>query len=192
MNRLVFATNNAHKLDEVRAMLPDFQIVSLAEIGCFEDIPETANSFVGNAQLKSDFITQKYGLDCFSDDSGLEIDSLNGAPGVYSARFAGEPTNHEQNIQKVLNKLQGVENRTARFITVIALNWKGKTHFFEGTVEGSIREEKSGVAGFGYDPIFQPNGYEITFAEMTQDEKAKISHRGNAVKKLVTFLKENL
>lgn len=192
MNKIVFATNNAHKLEEVSTMLPDFQIISLADIGCFEDIPETANTFVGNAQLKSNFITQKYGIDCFSDDSGLEIEALHGAPGVFSARYAGEPVNHENNINKVLSEMQHVDNRNARFITVIALNWKGKTHFFEGTVEGIIRREKSGVSGFGYDPIFQPNGYEITFAEMSLNEKTSISHRGIAVRKLVSFLKLNL
>jgi len=188
MNKIVFATNNAHKIEEVRALIPQLEILSLADIGCTEDIAETEKTFQGNAALKADFITKKYGFDCFSDDSGLEIEALMGEPGVYSARYAGEPTNHERNIEKVLKNLEQIENRKARFITVIALNYQGKKHFFEGTVEGIIRPEKSGNEGFGYDPIFQPNGYEITFAEMTQTQKSNISHRGNAVKKLIEFL----
>ncbi len=191
MNRIVFATNNAHKLEEVRALLPDYEVVSLADIGCYDDIPETATTFYGNAALKANYVTTKYGLDCFSDDSGLEIDALNGAPGVFSARFAGEPVDHDNNIRKVLEELKGVTNRNARFITVIALIRNGESYFFEGTVEGTIRTEKSGEGGFGYDPIFQPNGYDITFAEMSQDKKSSISHRGNAVKKLVQFLESD-
>ena len=188
--KLVFATNNAHKLEEVRAMLPQFEILSLADIDCHDDIPETADTFQGNAALKADYITEKYGLDCFSDDSGLEIVALQGAPGVYSARYAGEPVNHEKNIEKVLQNMMGKTQRNARFITVIALNYNGKKYFFEGTVEGEILTEKHGSGGFGYDPIFKPNGYDRTFAEMTQDEKAQISHRGNAVKKLMGFLQD--
>lgn len=188
MNQIVFATNNAHKLEEVRAMIPQLEILSLTDIGCTDDIAETENTFQGNAALKADFITKKYGLDCFSDDSGMEVEALNGEPGVFSARYAGEPTNHENNIAKVLKNLEPIKNRKARFITVIALNYQGKKHFFEGTVEGIITSEKSGNEGFGYDPIFQPNGYEITFAEMTLTQKSKISHRGNAVKKLIEFL----
>jgi XTP/dITP diphosphohydrolase len=188
MNKLVFATNNQHKLDEVRAMIPQFEILSLADIGCTEDIPETAATFQGNAALKADYITKKYGLDCFSDDSGLEIEALKGAPGVFSARYAGEYGNHEKNIEKVLLKLNDKPNRNARFITVIALNWNGNKYFFEGTVNGKIRHEKSGSFGFGYDPIFQPDGYDSTFAEMSQVQKGSISHRGKAVEKLVSFL----
>ena len=187
-SKLVFATNNAHKLDEVRGMLPQFEILSLSELNCHEDIPETADTFQGNAALKADYITEKYGLDCFSDDSGLEIEALHGAPGVYSARYAGEPVNHEKNIEKVLQNMSSETHRNAHFITVIALNYKGEKYFFEGTVEGQILTEKHGTAGFGYDPIFKPNGFDRTFAEMTQEEKAKISHRGNAVKKLMDFL----
>jgi len=188
MDKIVFATNNAHKIEEVRAMIPQLEILSLKDIGCTDDIAETENTFQGNAALKADFITKKYGFDCFSDDSGLEVDALGGKPGVYSARYAGEPTNHEKNIEKVLKNLEQIENRNARFITVISLNYQGKKYFFEGTVDGNITTEKSGKEGFGYDPIFQPNGYEITFAEMTQTQKSKISHRGNAVKKLIEFL----
>jgi len=188
MNRLVFATNNAHKLDEVRAMLPQFDLVSLADIGCHDDIPETADTFQGNAALKSDFITQKYGLDCFADDSGLEVEALNGAPGIYSARYAGEPVNHSRNIEKILREMEGNPNRNARFITVIALNYKGTQYFFEGTVEGTLTHAIQGNGGFGYDPIFKPNGYDITFAEMSQEQKSKMSHRGHAVQKLLNFL----
>ena len=187
-SKLVFATNNAHKLDEVRGMLPQFEVLSLSDLNCHEDIPETADTFQGNAALKADYITEKYGLDCFSDDSGLEIEALHGAPSVYSARYAGEPVNHEKNIEKVLQNMSGETHRNARFITVIALNYKGEKYFFEGTVEGQILTGKHGTAGFGYDPIFKPNGFDRTFAEMTQEEKAKISHRGNAVKKLMDFL----
>ncbi len=188
MNQLVFATNNAHKLEEVRAMLPQFQIVSLSDIGCHDDIPETADTFHGNAAIKSDFITQKYGLDCFSDDSGLEVEALHGAPGIFSARYAGEPVNHTRNIEKILRELEGNPNRNARFITVIALNYKGSQYFFEGTVEGSLTTSIQGIGGFGYDPIFKPFGHEITFAEMSQEQKSKMSHRGHAVQKLLNFL----
>ena len=190
MKKLVFATNNDHKLNEVRAMIPNFQILGLKDLNCYEDIAETADTFHGNAALKADYITLKYGLDCFSDDSGLEVDALNGEPGVYSARYAGESVNHDKNIQKVLSNLQNNFNRKARFITVIALNYKGEKYFFEGTVEGEILNEKKGNGGFGYDPIFMPNGYQVTFAEMTQADKSKISHRGKAVEKLVKFLLE--
>lgn len=188
MNKIVFATNNAHKLAEVRALIPNWEIVSLKDIGCVAAIPETANSLQGNAQLKADYITKNYGFDCFADDTGLEIEALNGAPGVYSARYAGEEANSEANLQKVLTHLKGKENKNAQFRTVIALNIATKTHIFEGVCKGKILTEKSGESGFGYDPIFQPMGFNKSFAKMTQTEKGKISHRGKAVRKLISFL----
>lgn len=189
MHRLVFATNNAHKLQEVAAKIKgQITVLSLDDIGCDEDIAETGSTFRENASIKSHYIFNKYHLDCFGDDSGLEIDALNGEPGVYSARYAGSHGDHEANISKVLIQLQGKTNRTARFRTVISLLWNGVEHFFEGTVEGSIRPERSGTEGFGYDPIFQPDGYDVTFAEMTLDEKNAISHRAIAVEKLLEFL----
>lgn len=189
MHQLVFATNNAHKLQEVAAKIDgQIKLLSLDDIGCFDDIVETGLTFRENASIKSRYIHDKYKLDCFGDDSGLEIDALNGEPGVYSARYAGEHGNHEANINKVLINLKNTTNRKARFRTVISLIWNGEEHFFEGVVEGVIRNEKSGTKGFGYDPIFQPEGYEITFAEMSLEEKNKISHRARAVEKLVVFL----
>jgi XTP/dITP diphosphohydrolase len=186
---LVFATNNAHKIEEVAAKIgSQFTIRSLNDIGFNEDIAETGATFHTNASIKSQTIYQKFKLDCFGDDSGLEILSLNGEPGVYSARYAGEHGNHDANIDKVLQKLEGITDRRARFITVISLIYNGKEHFFEGTVEGTIRHERSGAKGFGYDPIFQPDGYNITFAEMTMDEKNSISHRARALEKMVEFL----
>jgi len=191
MYRLVFATNNAHKLQEVAAKINgQITILSLNDIGCNEDIAETGITFHENASIKSHYIFNKYHLDCFGDDSGLEIDALNGEPGVYSARYAGKHGDHDANINKVLTLLQDNPNRTARFRTVIALLWNGTEHFFEGTVEGTIRHERSGTEGFGYDPIFQPDGYDATFAEMTLDEKNAISHRAIAVEKLLEFLNE--
>jgi XTP/dITP diphosphohydrolase len=190
MHQLVFATNNAHKLQEVAAKIDgQIKLLSLDDIGCFDDIAETGQTFRENASIKSRNIHDKYKLNCFGDDSGLEIDALNGEPGVYSARYAGEHGNHEANINKVLINLKNTTNRKARFRTVISLIWNGEEHFFEGTVEGFIRNEKSGTQGFGYDPIFQPDGYEITFAEMSLEEKNKISHRAKAVEKLVVFLR---
>jgi XTP/dITP diphosphohydrolase len=191
MHQLVFATNNAHKLQEVAAKINgQIKLLSLDDIDCFDDIAETGQTFRENASIKSHYIHDKYKLDCFGDDSGLEIDALNGEPGVYSARYAGEHGNHEANINKVLINLKNATNRKARFRTVISLIWNGEEHFFEGTVEGIIRNEKSGTQGFGYDPIFQPDGYEITFAEMSLEGKNKISHRAIAVEKLVAFLGE--
>ncbi|MEO6851903.1 MAG: non-canonical purine NTP diphosphatase [Mucilaginibacter sp.] len=188
--QLVFASNNRHKLEEIAAKTGnDIQLLTLADIGCNDDIEETGTTFKENASIKSHYIFEKYNLNCFGDDSGLEIDALNGEPGVYSARYAGEHGNHDANMVKVLEKLAGIENRRARFKTVISLLWNGEEHFFEGTVEGTIRHERSGTHGFGYDPIFQPDGYAITFAEMSLEEKNKISHRAKAVEKLVGFLK---
>ncbi len=189
MQQLVFATNNAHKLEEVSAKIKgSIQLVSLNDIGCNDDIEETGTTFSQNASIKSHYIYNKYHLNCFGDDSGLEIDALCGEPGVFSARYAGEHGNHAANNQKVLEKLSSSTNRKARFRTVISLLWNGEEYFFEGTVEGTIRHELSGAAGFGYDPIFQPDGYTLTFAEMSLDEKNAISHRAKAMDKLLNFL----
>jgi XTP/dITP diphosphohydrolase len=187
--QLVFATNNRHKLEEVADKISgELQLLTLADIGCTTDIEETGITFKENASIKSRYIYNNYQLSCFGDDSGLIVDALNGEPGVYSARYAGEHGNHAANIKKVLDKLQGIENRKARFITVISLIWNGEEHFFEGIIEGTIRHQPTGNGGFGYDPIFQPDGYEITFAEMSMDEKNKISHRARAMEKLIKFL----
>jgi XTP/dITP diphosphohydrolase len=192
MQQLVFATNNAHKLTEVQvAVAGKIKLLSLNDIACHDDIEETGSTFEENAAIKSHFIYNKYQINCFADDSGLEIDALNGEPGVYSARYAGEHGNHAANNQKVLEQLEGVANRKARFVTIISLIWNDEEHFFEGTVEGTIRPELSGSDGFGYDPIFEPDGFDITFAEMTLAQKNAISHRGRAVEKLVEFLNKN-
>lgn len=190
MKKLVFATNNAHKLDEIRAILGDkVEILSLNDINCHADIPETADTLQGNAALKAQYIYENYGLDCFADDTGLEVEALNGAPGIYSARYAdGEGHDSEANMKKLLSEMQDKENRKARFRTVICLIEDGKEHFFEGIVNGSIIRERKGGAGFGYDPIFMPDGYSETFAEMGNDEKNKISHRARAVQKLCEYL----
>ena len=172
-------------------MLPDtIQIVSLESIGCFEEIPETAATIEGNAILKANYITQKYGFDCFADDTGLEVDSLNGEPGVYSARYAGEQRNAEDNMNQLLGELSNKPNRKAQFKTVIALNFQGKQHLFTGIASGEITLEKMGTGGFGYDPIFKPNGYENTFAELSLEIKNEISHRGKATKLLLEFLEK--
>jgi len=190
MTELVFATNNRHKLNEVSAKIGDsFKLLTLNDIGCHEDIPETGITFHENASIKSHFIYERYQLNCFGDDSGLEIDALNGEPGVYSARYAGKHGNHQANNEKVLQQLAGKTNRSARFKTVISLMWNGEEHFFEGVVEGTIRTAPAGTEGFGYDPIFQPEGFDITFAEMTLEEKNHISHRARALEKLIAFLR---
>lgn len=189
MRQLVFATNNSHKLAEVAAKIEGrIQLLSLDDINCHDDIAETGLTFKENASIKSRYIYNKYKLNCFGDDSGLEIDALNGQPGVYSARYAGEHGNHAANNAKVLEMLKTATNRKARFRTVISLMWNGGEYFFEGTVEGSIREGLSGTDGFGYDPIFQPDRYTVTFAEMAMAEKNAISHRAIAVEKLISFL----
>ena len=189
MRRLVFATNNKHKVEEVRAALDGLvEVVTLAEAGLHGEIPETADTLQGNAKIKADFVTNNYHLDCFADDTGLEVEALNGAPGVYSARYAGEGCSYHDNVVKMLEAMKGITNRKARFRTVIALNLNGKQYFFEGIVNGKILEEEHGDGGFGYDPIFQPDGYDETFAEMPMDIKNKISHRGQAVQKLYEFL----
>ena len=193
MKKIVFATNNAHKLQELRQMIGSiYEVLSLADIGCHEDIPETANNIEGNAQMKAQYVKEHYGYDCFSDDTGLEIDALNGEPGVHSARYAGPGHDSEANIDKVLAKLQDVpmEQRTARFRTAIALIQGGEMQMFEGQVEGVILTERHGTGGFGYDSIFQPiEGDGSTFAQMSPHEKNSISHRGRAVAGLVEYLK---
>ena len=187
--QLVFATNNQHKLDEVQVKVGDsFKIVSLKEIGCFEDIAETGTTLEENASIKSQYINQNYKVNCFADDTGLEIFALNNEPGVYSACYSGD-RDFNKNMDLVLQKMQDITDRNARFRTVISLIINGKEHFFEGTVNGNIRTEKSGSEGFGYDPIFEPEGYNITFAEMSLEEKNIISHRGRAMEKLIAFLK---
>jgi len=189
MLELVFATNNHNKLIEVQQLLPDtIKLLSLSDIGCNEEIPETAETLAGNAKLKADYVTQRYGYDCFADDTGLAVSALDGAPGVYSARYAGEDCTPEDNIQKLLAELINRDNRSAQFSTVIALNLKGKQYLFEGICEGGILYEKQGEQGFGYDPIFKPLGYTTSFAEMTLAEKGQISHRGKAVARFVEFL----
>lgn len=186
---LVFASNNKNKILEIQSILDgSIKILSLEDIGCHEDIPETADTIEGNAILKADYVTKKYGYDCFADDTGLEISALNGEPGVYSARYAGEQRNSDDNMNKVLNGLNNVSNRKAHFKTVIALNLNGKQHLFTGIVDGSITQDKKGDQGFGYDPIFQPEGYEETFAELPLTVKNKISHRGKATQQLIDFL----
>jgi XTP/dITP diphosphohydrolase len=191
MQQLDFATNNRHKLKEVAAKIKgQLVLLTLDDIGCTDEIEETGLTFKANASIKSHFIWERYGLDCFGDDSGLEIDALNGEPGIYSARYAGMHGNHKANNDKVLANLQGLTNRKAQFRTVISLMWQGEEYFFEGLVAGTIRQEISGTDGFGYDPIFQPDGYDITFAEMSMDEKNSISHRALAVEKLIAFLNE--
>jgi XTP/dITP diphosphohydrolase len=190
MSKLVFASNNKNKILEIQNMLPaNIAILSLEDIGCFEDIPETAHTIEGNAILKADYVTKKYGYDCFADDSGLEVDALNGEPGVFSARYAGEQKNPQDNIDKLLAALEGQANRNAQFKTVIALNLNGRQQLFTGIIQGEITKEKIGTGGFGYDPIFRPNGYHHTFAEFTLEQKAAISHRGIAVKQLITALR---
>ncbi len=190
MQQLVFATNNQHKLEEVQAMIAGlFSLKSLADIGCTEDIPETADTFEGNAALKSEYLLTHFGLDCFADDSGLEVEALNNDPGVYSARYSGS-RDMERNIDLLLTNLEGEKNRKARFRTVISLRLKGEHHLFEGTVEGTITTERSGNKGFGYDPIFTPGGYSVTFADMSSEEKNSISHRAKAIQKMVSFLRQ--
>ncbi len=186
---LIFATNNLHKLSEIQSLIGDnFTIKSLQQIGCTEDIPETAPTLEGNALLKAQYVFNKYGKNCFADDTGLEIEALNGRPGVFSARYATDGHDFEANIDKVLEELSGVENRKARFRTVVALIIDGSVYYFEGIVNGEIIAERKGTKGFGYDPVFLPDGYDLTFAEMPLAEKNKISHRARAVKQLIDFL----
>lgn len=187
--KIVFATHNVHKLREVSALLKEnFEVVGLTDIGCMEDIPETADTFAGNARIKSEHVYKNYGLSSFSDDSGLEVEALNGAPGVYSARYAGEAHNDTANNEKLLQELKGVENRKARFRTVVSLIVEGNETTFEGFVEGTILETPRGQHGFGYDPLFQPMGYSQSFAELGDEVKNTISHRARAIQKLVAYL----
>lgn len=189
--KICFATNNAKKIEEVKAALgTDFQIVSLQEIGCFEELPETGDTLDHNAFQKARYVKDHYGVDCFADDTGLEVDALDGAPGVYSGRFAGEPRNDERNIDLLLRKMQDKTDRQARFRTVIALLLEGKEYSFEGTAEGEILESRIGTGGFGYDPVFRPAGFDLSFAELSLAEKNEISHRGKAVKALISFLNQ--
>ena len=191
--KLVFATNNQHKLDEIRKITNGLtEIVSLAEINCHDDIPETADTLEGNALQKARYIKEHFGLDCFADDTGLEVEALHNAPGVFSARYAGPGHDSEANMNKLLQELQDKDNRKARFRTVIALILNGKEYLFEGIINGTITREKRGGSGFGYDPLFVPDNYSQTFAEMGNDIKNQISHRAQAVKKLTTFLSNNI
>lgn len=190
--QIVFATNNLHKLAEVQKMLPNsIELLSLSDINCFDEIDETETTLEGNAKLKADYITKKFGSNCFADDTGLEVESLNGAPGVFSARYAGAENSSENNMQKLLSKLENKSNRKAQFRTVIALNLNDEQFLFEGICKGEILTEKQGEKGFGYDPIFKPEGFTTSFAEMTSKEKNSISHRGIAIQQLVSFLIKN-
>ena len=187
--KLVFASNNKNKIAEIQSMLPEsITILSLEDINCFEDIPETADTIEGNAILKADYVTQKYGYDCFADDTGLEVDALNGEPGVYSARYAGEQKNADDNMNKLLKALENNKNRSAQFKTVITLNLEGKQYLFTGIAKGEITETKTGTNGFGYDPIFKPENFDKTFAELPLEIKNTIGHRGKAVQQLIDFL----
>ena len=190
MDKLVFATNNPHKLEEVRAILgSDVEVLSLRDIGCTADIPETADTLDGNALLKARFVASRYGVDCFADDTGLEVAALDGAPGVYSARFAGPGCTPADNVRKLLGLMQDAGDRSARFRTVVALIRGGKEYCFEGMVGGTIARTPAGCGGFGYDPVFVPEGYDRTFAELPPAEKNRISHRARAVAKLADFLR---
>ena len=189
MKEIVFATNNAHKLEEIRAIIGnEFKILSLKDIGCDVDIPETAQTLEGNAEIKARYLKEHYGYDCFADDTGLEVEALNGAPGVYSARYAGEEHDSLKNMNLLLENMKSIDNRVARFRTVIALVIDDKLTIMDGIVNGEITTTAQGEKGFGYDPIFKPEGYNETFAMMSSEEKNKISHRGRATAKLVEYL----
>ena len=190
--KLVFATNNKHKLQEVRDIVGDrVEVLSLADIGCYDDSPETADTLQGNALIKARHIYEKYGFDCFADDTGLEVEALDGAPGVYSARYAGEECDSEANMRKLLENLTGKTNRNAQFRTVIALIINGEEMLFNGIVKGAIATEKKGDSGFGYDPIFVPEGHSASFAQMSSEMKNSMSHRFRATQQLSDYLKEN-
>ena len=191
MKKIVFATNNKHKLDEIRKIAAGkLEILSLNDINCHADIPETGTTLEENALIKARFVKDNFGYDCFADDTGLEVKALGGAPGVYSARYAGEACRAEDNIRKLLSNLAGIDDRSAAFRTVIALLMGGEQYFFEGAVHGKIIDQKRGESGFGYDPIFVPDGYEQTFAELGEETKNTISHRAIATNKLIHFLLE--
>lgn len=192
-NKIVFVTNNPHKIKEIKSAIDkQIDVIGLKDIGFDEPIEEPYKTLEENARAKSSVVWERFGYDCFADDTGLEVDALNGRPGVRSARYAGEDGNAENNIQKLLKELEGIENRKARFRTVISLFLNGMEYLFEGKAKGIILKEKQGNDGFGYDPVFQPDGYDISFAEMPLSEKNKISHRGKAVEKLIDFLSDNL
>ena len=189
--KLCLATNNAHKIEELQSLLGEnFQLQTLNEIGCNDDIPETADTFQGNSLLKAMYVWERFQINCIADDSGLEVEALNGEPGIFSARYAGEHGNHAKNMDKLLQNLAGIENRKAQFRCVITLIINGLPHFFEGIIRGKIIQEKRGSQGFGYDPLFVPDGYNRTFAEMSIEEKNPISHRGLAVAKMIEFLEK--
>jgi len=189
--KLIFATHNQNKVNELNLLLPEsITLLSLNDINCTQEIEETGSTLEENAQIKADFIRKKYGMDCFSDDSGLEVDALNGAPGVFSARYAGSPPNNEANIKKIWNELKGISTPKARFHTVFFLHQAGGSHTLKGTVEGTLIFEKRGNGGFGYDPIFIPNGYSQTFAEMGNELKNTISHRAKATAELLKVLRK--
>lgn len=192
MHQLIFASNNQHKIQEVSAILKPmgFNVIGLAQAGIHDEIPETADTIEGNALQKAKYIFEHYNFDCFADDTGLEVEALNNAPGVYSARYAGEHKNDDDNIRKLLAQMQEIENRNARFKTVIALILNGQKYFFEGIINGKITHQKKGSNGFGYDPVFIPNGFDRTFAEMATAEKNSISHRALAIKKMADFLSQ--
>ncbi|MEN8121929.1 MAG: non-canonical purine NTP diphosphatase [Bacteroidota bacterium] len=193
MMKIVFATNNQHKLRELQQILGNqFELLSLDDIKCFEEIPETSPTIEGNSMQKAEYVYHKFKIDCFADDTGLEIEALDGRPGVKSARYAGDGRDMDQNIEKVFSELENTDNRNARFKTVISLILNGEKHQFEGIINGKIIKVKKGQGGFGYDPVFMPKGYDITFAEMDAGLKNKISHRGIAVQKLVQFLTKKL
>ena len=194
METLVIASNNKHKIDEINQLFAQYnlpyKLKSMNDIGCFDDISETAETIEGNASLKSIYISEKYSMNCFADDTGLEVVALNGAPGVYSARFAGPQKIDSDNCNLLLEKLHNVSNRNAQFKTIISLQWQQNEYFFEGIVRGTIALQPKGNNGFGYDPLFIPDGYDSTYAEMNSSEKNKLSHRAKAVEKLITFFKQ--
>jgi XTP/dITP diphosphohydrolase len=191
-HRIVAATNNQHKLSEIRPLIePDFRILSLEDIGCYQELPENQDTLEGNSHEKANYVFKGYNLPCFADDTGLEVEALNGSPGVYSARYAGEQRNSADNIRLLLHNLHGKQNRRARFRTVITLIGYQDTQYFEGVLQGTVLDHSRGSQGFGYDPVFQPDGYTITLAEMAMHEKNKISHRAIAIQKLVAYLKNH-
>jgi len=189
---LIFATHNQHKIEEAREIAASFiQIKNLKDIGCFEEIPETADTLSGNALQKAHYVQKRFHVNCFADDTGLEVEALDGRPGVYSARYAGEHCSYQDNVDKLLCEMKGKTNRKACFKTVIALILDGKEYLFEGRVDGQIIENQRGVSGFGYDPVFLPDGFDRTFAEMSEEEKNSISHRGRAIRQMMDFLKKS-
>ena len=189
---LIFATHNQHKTEEAREIAASFILIkNLKDIGCFEEIPETADTLSGNALQKAHYVEEHFHVNCFADDTGLEVEALDGRPGVYSARYAGEHCSYQDNVDKLLREMKGKTNRKACFKTVIALILDGKEYLFEGRVDGQIIEDQRGMSGFGYDPVFLPDGFDRTFAEMSEEEKNSISHRGRAIRKMMDFLKKS-